>query len=92
MPDLIKVNKLLFENPELSEREYNSVKILTKELAKHGFKNRIGVGGLETSFESSFECNGDIPAVSFLVEFLKGSKLSIDFIVNNHSGKSKYRD
>ena len=54
LPDLIKVNKLLFENPELSGKEYNSVKVLTKELAKHGFKNRIGVGGLETSFESSF--------------------------------------
>ena len=67
MSDLIKVNKLLFENPELSEQEYNSVQVLTKELTKHGFKNRIGVGGLETSFESSFECNGNIPAVSFLV-------------------------
>ncbi|NMW85670.1 amidohydrolase [Peptoniphilus sp. AGMB00490] len=48
--EAFQLNRCLFDNPELSGKEYNSVKKIVEVLNKYGIKTRLNYCDLETSF------------------------------------------
>ena len=62
------INAYLFDNPELSDEEFESSKYLCKVLEDHGFSVTMPYAGLPTAFRAELE-NGDGPTVGFLAEY-----------------------
>ena len=58
-PRSIEMANHIFDNPELSQKEFKTKKYLVEELEKNGFKVKEGIGGLETSFKAEFDFNKD---------------------------------
>ena len=69
-PDLIAMSDFIHDNPELGNKEYKAVELLTGYLVQNGFKIEKGVAGLETAFIATYEnAGGNGPAISFLAEY-----------------------
>ena len=45
----------IFDNPELSEKEFNTQKYLADELKRNGFSVELGTGTLPTAFRAEFD-------------------------------------
>ena len=67
--DLWTIATQLYENPELSFNEHDSVKLITDYLIKKGFKVDKGIGGLDTAFRAFRKSNGNSPQIAFLAEY-----------------------
>jgi len=67
--DAIKMADYIFDNPEVSEKEFNTQKFLVDKLEKNGFKVETGSGGLETAFRAEFDFKKSGPAVAFIAEY-----------------------
>jgi len=65
----IEMANHIFDNPELSQKEFKTKKYLVEELKKNGFKVKEGIGGLETSFKAEFDFNKDGPTLAFIAEY-----------------------
>ena len=69
-PELIAMSDFIHDNPELGNKEYKAVELLTGYLAQNGFTIEKGVAGLETAFIATYEnAGGQGPAISFLAEY-----------------------
>jgi len=68
-PDILRINKLIFENPELNYNELFASELLVEEVEKHGFKVKRGKGKLKTAFDASFTGKSGKPAIALLAEY-----------------------
>lgn len=64
-----KISQYIGENPELGHEEWKASKILSEELANHGFKVNIGTSGLPTAFDAVFDSGTAGPSVGFMAEY-----------------------
>ena len=65
----IEMANHIFDNPELSQKEFKSMDYLVEELKKNGFKVTKGVGGLETAFRAEFDTGKPGPSAAFIAEY-----------------------
>ncbi len=68
-PRAVEIADHIFDNPELSQKEYETRKYLAQELEKNGFKVEKGVGGMETSFRAEFDTKKEGPSIAFIAEY-----------------------
>lgn len=59
----------IFDNPELSQKEFKTVEYLTKTLKDAGFDIQEKSGGLETAFKAEFSCPEPGPTIAFIAEY-----------------------
>lgn len=64
-----KISQYIGENPELGHEEWKASKILSEELANHGFQVNIGTSGLPTAFDAVFDSGTKGPSVGFMAEY-----------------------
>ena len=67
-PDMQRVGRQLFDHPELSGEERESVRFLAEELSRLGFAVRQPYAGVETALRADLK-NGEGPTVAFLAEY-----------------------
>lgn len=67
--DIISWARFIHENPELGNREFKAVELLTGVLAEHGFEIELGVAGLSTAFVATYKNAGGGTAISFMAEY-----------------------
>lgn len=67
--DLFKMSDHLYENPEISEQEYESMKLLVDYLKTHGFETETGIVDTPTAFKAEFKSGKPGPTVAFLAEY-----------------------
>jgi amidohydrolase len=58
---LLEINDWMYENPEPGFLEFESARVLTEELKKHGFAIEMGVPGLDSNFDK-LKVVGGLPA------------------------------
>ena len=68
-PRAIEMAEHIFDDPELSQKEFKAQKYLTEELKKNGFKVEEGAGGIETSFRAEFDSKKEGPAIALVAEY-----------------------
>ncbi|UCF80781.1 MAG: M20 family metallopeptidase [Acidobacteriota bacterium] len=66
---ILSISRTLFENPELSGEERQSVAFLASVLKEHGFEVTQPVGGLETAFRAERRGRSERPRVAYLAEY-----------------------
>ncbi|MGC8578937.1 MAG: amidohydrolase [bacterium] len=66
-PSLIELSHDISEHPEVAFKEYRTMDVMCNLLARHNFKIRKHVGGLETSFIAKFG-NAKHPAIAYIAE------------------------
>ncbi len=64
---LCRVSRVLWENPEGSEQEYQSCETLKQLLRSHGFSISAPTAGLDTAFTASY--GSGRPYIGFLAEY-----------------------
>jgi len=67
--DMRRINRELFENPELNYQETFATKLLTDYLADKGFAVKGNEGGLPTSFRARHKGKGKGPNVAIIAEY-----------------------
>lgn len=67
--ELEEISHYIHSNPELSYKEYKAQEILVEYLKKNGFEVEKGVGGLETSFEATYNSGKPGKTIAFLAEY-----------------------
>jgi amidohydrolase len=67
--NLIAMADYIFDNPELSFKEYKASKLLTDYLKKQGFNVEIGLGSLDTAFKAVYENGTGGPNIGLLCEY-----------------------
>ena len=65
----VEIADHIFDNPELSLKEFGSKRYLVDFLKDYGFKTEEGVGSLETSFRAEYDTGKKGPAVAFIAEY-----------------------
>jgi amidohydrolase len=68
-PQVIELANHIYDNPELSQKEFKSVDYLVGELKKNGFTVQKGVGTLETAFRAEFDTRKKGPSLAFIAEY-----------------------
>ena len=68
-PRAIEMAEHIFDDPELSQKEFKAQKYLTQELKKNGFKVEERIGGIETSFRAEFDSKKEGPAIALVAEY-----------------------
>lgn len=64
-----KISQFIGENPELGHEEWKASKILSEELANHGFEVNMGTSGLPTAFDAVFDSGIPGPSIGFMAEY-----------------------
>lgn len=67
--NLIAMADYIFDNPELSFKEYKASKLLADYLKKQGFNVEIGLGSLDTAFKAVYENGTGGPNIGLLCEY-----------------------
>lgn len=67
--DLWGIVKQMYENPELGDEEFESMKLLINLLTEHGFKVETGIVGKATAFKAEFHSETPGPKVAYLAEY-----------------------
>lgn len=67
--DLFRMSDHLFENPEISEQEFESMKLLVTYLQTQGFKTETGIVNTPTAFKAEFNSGKPGPTIAFLAEY-----------------------
>ncbi|MFQ5432085.1 MAG: M20 family metallopeptidase [Nitrospinota bacterium] len=68
-PEVARLNRLIFENPELNYKELFAAELLTSSLKEQGFRVRRGGGKLKTAFEAAWRGGKSKPVVALLAEY-----------------------
>ncbi|WP_010098180.1 M20 family metallopeptidase [Ornithinibacillus scapharcae] len=68
-PELWKIVNQMFENPELGDQEFESMKLLTSLLTEHSFQVETGIVGRETAFKAEFDSGNPGPKIAYLAEY-----------------------
>ncbi|WP_339227057.1 M20 family metallopeptidase [Oceanobacillus sp. FSL K6-2867] len=66
---LIKISNQLYENPELGDQEFESMKLLVEYLRSHNFEVETGIVDRPTAFRAEFSSEKPGPTVAFLAEY-----------------------
>lgn len=67
--ELWSISDDLYNNPELGDQEYKSMKKLTNLLYDHGFQIKRGIVGRPTAFKAQFASEKKGPTIAFLAEY-----------------------
>ncbi len=67
--DLYHLSDYLYEHPEISEQEYESMKLLVQFLKDHHFETETGFVDRPTAFKAAFKSGKPGPTVAFLAEY-----------------------
>jgi len=67
--DLFHISQQLYDNPELGDEEYESMKLLTDYLSSHNFTVETGIVDRPTAFKAKYTSKKDGPTVAFLAEY-----------------------
>ncbi|MFD2761704.1 M20 family metallopeptidase [Lentibacillus juripiscarius] len=59
----------LYENPELGDEEYQSMKLITDYLRSHDFEVETGIVDRPTAFKAEFNSHKPGPTVAYLAEY-----------------------
>jgi len=59
----------LYENPELGDEEFESMKLLTHYLASHEFDIETGIVNRPTAFKATFSSDQPGPTIAYLAEY-----------------------
>jgi amidohydrolase len=65
----IEMADYIFDNPEISAKEFETKNYLIAELKDNGFKIQDGAGGFDTAFRAQFDFEKPGPAVAFIAEY-----------------------
>jgi len=65
----IEMANYIFDNPELSAKEFKTKDYLIAELKKNDFQIQDGIGGLDTAFKAQFSFEKPGPTVAFIAEY-----------------------
>ncbi|MGF0540033.1 amidohydrolase [Agrobacterium sp. ES01] len=92
-PRINEIAHDIWLHPELGYKEFNTSKLLSGELEKHGFKVETGVADIPTAFVASFgDTDGPVIAIMAEMDALPGfsqdataSKESIDGLADGHA-------
>jgi amidohydrolase len=68
-PRVIEMANYIYDNPELSQKEFKTVDYLVEELKKNGFAVQKGIGTLETAFRAEFDTQKKGPSLAFIAEY-----------------------
>lgn len=67
--ELIQMSDHLYENPELGDEEYESMKLLTSYLQSHGFRVEAEIVDRPTAFRATFKSEKPGPTIAYLAEY-----------------------
>ncbi|HAM82254.1 M20 family metallopeptidase [Ornithinibacillus bavariensis] len=67
--DLWSIANKMYENPELGDQEFESMKLLVDLLSKHEFEVEVGIVGRPTAFRAEYHSDKPGPKVAFLAEY-----------------------
>ncbi|MCT1902812.1 M20 family metallopeptidase [Oceanobacillus sojae] len=67
--DLTNLSDTIFDNPELGDQEYESMKLLTDYLTTHHFKVEKGIVGRDTAFKATYSSGKPGPQIAYLAEY-----------------------
>lgn len=67
--DLLHMSDHLYENPELGDEEYDSMKLLTSYLQSHDFKVETGIVNRPTAFRAEYKSETPGPTIAYLAEY-----------------------
>jgi len=65
----IEMSDHIFDNPELSQKEFKTVEYLTGKLKEAGFSIEEKAGGLDTAFRAEFPLSGQGPTIALVAEY-----------------------
>ncbi|HUW72403.1 MAG TPA: M20 family metallopeptidase [Methanosarcinales archaeon] len=65
----IEMANYIFDNPELSAKEFKTKDYLIAELKKNDFQIQEGLGGFDTAFRAQFSFEKPGPTVAFIAEY-----------------------
>ena len=68
-PEMVRLSRLIFENPELNYQELFAAELLTSSLREQGFRIRHGSGKLKTGFEAAWRGGKSKPVIALLAEY-----------------------
>ncbi|MBU8791940.1 M20 family metallopeptidase [Oceanobacillus caeni] len=66
---LWEMNKNLYENPELGDQEFESMKLHTNFLKEHQFEIEIGTVNRPTAFKATYKSGKPGPTIAYLAEY-----------------------
>lgn len=66
---LYEMSDHLYENPELGDEEFQSMKLLVAFLEKHDFEVETGIVNRPTSFRAEFKSGKPGPTIAYLAEY-----------------------
>ncbi|PKR78421.1 amidohydrolase [Halalkalibacillus sediminis] len=67
--DLKQMSVQLYENPELGDQEFKSMRVLVDFLKEHGFEVEVGIVDRPTAFQATFSSSKPGPTISYLAEY-----------------------
>lgn len=67
--ELVKISRQLYDNPELGDEEYESMKLLVDYLRLHDFEVETGIVDRPTAFKAEFTGEKPGPTVAYLAEY-----------------------
>ncbi len=67
--EMVRIAQSIHAKPETGYREYESAKILSDFLERHGFEVVRNVAGMETAFIGSYPMRSEGPTVALLAEY-----------------------
>ncbi|WP_042220444.1 M20 family metallopeptidase [Oceanobacillus manasiensis] len=67
--DLINMSDHLYDNPELGDQEYESMKLLTNYLEQQGFQVDKGIVDRPTAFKAEYKGEKPGPKIAYLAEY-----------------------
>lgn len=67
--ELIQISNQLYENPELGDQEYESMKLLVDYLRSYDFEVETGIVDRPTAFRGEFSSSKPGPVVAYLAEY-----------------------
>lgn len=67
--ELIQISNQLYENPELGDQEFESMKLLVKYLKSYDFEVETGIVDRPTAFRAEYRSSKPGPTVAYLAEY-----------------------
>lgn len=65
----INMADFIFDNPELGNREFKAVELITKDLKEMGFNVEMPIANLETAFRATYKVGEGGPNIGLLCEY-----------------------
>ncbi|WP_152658121.1 M20 family metallopeptidase [Oceanobacillus sp. CFH 90083] len=67
--ELIQISNQLYENPELGDQEFESMKLLVKYLKSYDFEIETGIVDRPTAFRAEYTSSKPGPTIAYLAEY-----------------------